>query len=133
MARAPLPVQSVRMARPAADLERSRRFYVDELGLEHLGGFDDHHDYDGIFLGIAGASWHVELTRHVSGHPAPSPTDEDLLVLYLDAATVRATADHLVVLGHPQVPHPNPYWEGVGAAAFTDPDGYLVMLCPVDG
>ena len=34
------------------DLERLRRFYVDDLGLPEIGGFRDHDGYDGVFLAI---------------------------------------------------------------------------------
>lgn len=118
------------MARPSRDLAACLAFYVDALGLERLGGFEGHSGYDGVFVGLTGADWHLELTSHVSGRPEPSPTREDLLVLYLPAGDVVAAKARLAGAGHPAVEHENPYWSTVGAVVVPDPDGYLLVLCP---
>lgn len=128
----PLSVRTFRVARPTADLVAITAFYSDLVGLARLGGFVGHDGYDGAFIGPVGGGWHVEFTRHESGHPAPTPTDEDLLVLYLEAADVTAVSTRLTAAGHPPIAHPNPYWAGAGALAHRDPDGYVLMLCPRD-
>ena len=51
------------IARPVEDIAKSLHFYVELLGLQHLGGFDDHAGYSGAFAGIEGADWHIEVTQ----------------------------------------------------------------------
>lgn len=41
----------LRVARHTNDLERIENFYVDILGFERLGGFQNHNNYDGVFIG----------------------------------------------------------------------------------
>lgn len=123
---------SMRVARPVQAIGASLEFYVEILGLEHLGGFHDHEGYDGAFVGVTGADWHVELTSHSTGSPPPSPTDEDLLVLYLSLGDVAAAAGRLAAAGSPPLRHANPYWASVGAVVVRDPDRYLLVLCPND-
>src|SRR5260370_14155288 len=110
----------MRIARPVRAIAASLHFYVEVLGLEHLGGFHDHDGYDGAFVGVTGADWHIELTRHSSGLPRPTPTDEDLLVLYLSSGDVAAAAARLERAGSPPLHHANPYWGIVGAVVVRD-------------
>jgi catechol 2,3-dioxygenase-like lactoylglutathione lyase family enzyme len=125
-----IDVRAMRIARPSRDLAAALTFYVGHVGLQHLGGFDDHDGYDGVFIGLPGAGWHIELTRHVSGEPEPCPTEEDLLVLYLAVDEVTRLAARLRRHGHEPVAHPNPYWARAGAVSFRDPDGYVLILSP---
>ncbi|MFC6239420.1 VOC family protein, partial [Longivirga aurantiaca] len=62
-----LPVSAVRIARPTDRLAECVAFYVEGLGLAHLGGFDGHAGYEGVFLGLPGEQVHLELTSHVDG------------------------------------------------------------------
>jgi catechol 2,3-dioxygenase-like lactoylglutathione lyase family enzyme len=123
----------MRIARPVPALGASLRFYVEILGLEHLGGFNDHDGYDGAFVGVSGADWHLEFTSHSGGSPRPNPTDEDLLVLYLSHEDLAAAAARLADAGSLPLRHENPYWASVGAVVVRDPDQYLLVLCPNDG
>ena len=120
----------MRVARPVREIPASLRFYVDILGLDHLGGFEGHSGYDGAFVGQAGADWHIEFTSHERGLPTPSPTEEDLLVFFLSEDQLRTTAASLRDAGFGPIQHENPYWAGAGAVVCRDPDGYLVVLCP---
>jgi len=124
-----LSLTAMRVARPVRDLARALHFYVDIIGLEHLGGFAGHDGYDGAFVGMAASDWHLELTSHSSGLPRPSPTDEDLLVFYVTADRLRETAAKLAEMGFAPVDHPNLYWAKVEAAVYRDPDGYNVVFC----
>jgi catechol 2,3-dioxygenase-like lactoylglutathione lyase family enzyme len=121
---------SMRVARPVRDISASFHFYVDILGLDHLGGFAGHDGYDGVFVGPLGADWHIEFTRHVSGRPEPTPTDEDLLVLYVSGEQLESAGKSLTQAGIASLRHENSYWANAGAAVYRDPDGYLVVLCP---
>jgi catechol 2,3-dioxygenase-like lactoylglutathione lyase family enzyme len=120
----------MRIARPVQAIGVSLWFYVELLGLEHLGGFGDHEGYDGAFVGVNGADWHLEFTSNSSGSPQPTPTDEDLLVLYLSKREVAAAAARLADAGSYALQHENPYWASVGAVVVRDPDEYLLVLCP---
>lgn len=112
------------------ELAASLLFYVDVLGLERLGGFTGHDGYDGAFIGRTGSDWHLELTCHESGVPVPTPTDEDLLVLYVSEVQLRAAAKNLGDGGFEPIRHENPYWADAGAVVCRDPDGYQLILFP---
>jgi catechol 2,3-dioxygenase-like lactoylglutathione lyase family enzyme len=118
----------IRIARPVTDLDRSVGMYVLGLGLNELARFDDHAGFDGVMLGRPGMSFHFEFTRSKHAPMAPSPTREDLLVIYLPNHDEWAEAcDRMVDAGFAEAPSFNPYWEQRGRT-FVDPDGYRVVL-----
>ena len=41
-----------RYARHTTDLKQIERFYTEIVGLEKLGGFEKHNNYDGLFWDI---------------------------------------------------------------------------------
>src|SRR5260370_35571811 len=98
----------MRIARPVRAIAASLHFYVEVLGLEHLGGFQDHDGYDGAFVGVTGADWHIEFTTHAEGAPRPTPTREDLVVLYLRPGEVAGATARLTNAGSPPLHHANP-------------------------
>jgi hypothetical protein len=117
----------LRIARPVADLARSTFLYCRGLDLHVLGRFEDHDGFDGVMLGAPGG-YHFEFTRHRQHPVAPAPTVEDLVVLYLPAATEWRTAcARMTAAGFRQVVSFNPYWERRGRT-FEDHDGYRVIL-----
>jgi GNAT superfamily N-acetyltransferase len=127
---AELPVTHVRVARPTDKLDEVVRFYAGELGLPELDRFSGHAGYDGVMLGLPDAEHHLEFTAHGDGSPRPAPSAENLLVLYLgDRARFDATVERLRAR-HLPVALDNPYWAGIGAIAFEDPDGWRVVLVP---
>lgn len=129
-----MSVQQVRVARPTDRLDEVVAFYVDGLGLAHLGGFEGHAGYEGVFVGLPGTPYHLEFTHHVDGSPGDVPTVENLLVLYLGSAdAVETVVGRLEALGHGPVEAENPFWEGIGAVTIPDPDGWRVVLAPVPG
>ena len=122
------PVPHLRVARPSRDLEAARRFYVDDLGLQVLGTFEDHAGFDGLIVGDPSAGYHLELTRHRDHPVAPRPTVEDLIVLYLPQRKAwLATAQRMLASGARRVRASNPYWE-LNGISFEDADGYRVVL-----
>lgn len=112
------------MARHTDRLEEVVAFYRDLIGLPELGRFTGHDGYDGAFLGIPGTGSHLEFTTG-GEHHAPKPHPESLLVLYLE------TQDDLDLIAarvrRSEITPANPYWQRT-ARAFTDPDGYQVLL-----
>ncbi|MBI3368774.1 MAG: VOC family protein [Burkholderiales bacterium] len=125
-------VRRFRSARPSNALGPLRRFYVDGLGLTVLAEWQDHEGFDGLVLGPQGGDWQIEFIVE-RGHEAPrAPTDEHLLVLYVDnVAEVRAAIARMAALGVAPSPPNNPYWSRRGAQ-FIDPDGYGVVVCTVE-
>ena len=118
----------LRIARPSHDLEAATRFYKDGLGFEVLGTFQDHDGFDGVILGHAESSYHLEFT-HNRLHPfAIAPTDEDLLVFYVpDLAKWKEAVERLRSAGAREKINANPFWRAHGVT-FEDPDGYRVVL-----
>lgn len=129
----------IRIARPSFDLTRAERFYVEGLGLEVLYRIEPDSEPQGgngyvddlVMLGWANASWHLEL---VQDHPhdvtracLPRPTDEDLLVIYVEGPIDPSFLDRLMAFGGKKVTARNPYWEQWGVTV-EDPDGYRVVL-----
>ena len=130
---ADLPVAQVRIARPTDRLDEVVAFYRDGLGLRVLGSFAGHAGYDGVMLGLPGARYHLEFTRHAAGSPCPAPTKDNLLVLYVeDRAAVLRGVERLRALGCEPVEPENPYWAARGAT-FADPDGWRVVLMNTAG
>ncbi|MGC4803924.1 VOC family protein [Micromonospora sp. DT233] len=118
----------VRIARPSLDLAAAERFWTDGLGLRVLyrataGGPGEH---DLVMLGWPDASWHLELVGGAGLTVTPTPTAEDLLVLYLDGPLPDETVTRLVRAGGTRVAA-GPYWDRWGMT-FADPDGYRLVL-----
>ncbi|MBT9599532.1 MAG: VOC family protein [Vitreoscilla sp.] len=121
-------VPQLRIARPVSDPARSAELYARGLGLVLLGRFDDHEGFDGVMLGLPGGAWHFEFTRCRHHAVAPTPTAEDLAVLYLpNEAQWRAACERALAAGFAAVSSFNPYWDQRGRS-FQDPDGYRVVL-----
>jgi len=121
-------LRHLRIARPVSDLNASKSLYCQALGLQVLGSFEDHAGFDGVMLGIPGLDWHLGFT-FCAGHAIqPSPTAEDLLVLYSDTPdTFDDTCAWLVKSGFKRVKAFNPYWEEHGAT-FIDHDAYRLVI-----
>ena len=118
----------IRIARPTRDLARTVAFY-ELLELPVLASFEDHDGYSGVVLGLPDSSMQLELV-HRDG-AAPSPTEEDQLVLYLGSAeAVQRAEARIRAAGFEPQPVPNPYWARSGAVCFVDPDGYWLILSP---
>lgn len=118
----------LRIARPVNDLERASRMYQAGLGLSVVGSFEGHDGFDGVMLGVPGAAHHFEFTVCRSHPLAPSPTPEDLVVLYEpDEERWSATCERMAEAGFREVASFNPYWDRLGRT-FEDHDGYRVVV-----
>lgn len=118
----------MRIARPVTDLEKTCRMYYQGLGLQKIADFSDHQGFSGVMVGSEQLSWHLEFTL-CHHHPvAPSPTDDDLLVLYYpDATAWRQVCANMETAGFSVVASFNPYWD-LNGRTFRDSDGYRVVL-----
>ncbi|MFK3983749.1 VOC family protein [Micromonospora sp. NPDC050397] len=121
------PKVSIRLARPSRDLAAMERFYVRGLGLEVLyraeGGPEEH---DLLMLGWREASWHLELVGGPNLSVWPTPTSEDLLVLYLSEPIGDTVVARLERAGGRRVTQ-GAYWDRWGVTV-EDPDGYRLVL-----
>lgn len=115
------PSAHLRIARPSRDLAAAERFWVDGLGMSVLWRVTEGHQL--VVLGWPTAAWHLELVHDPAVTPAP--TEEDLLVLYLDGPV--PPLDALLAAGGRRVEARNPYWEQWGVTV-EDPDGYRLVL-----
>ena len=126
-----LPAQYVRIARPTGRLDDVVRFYRDGLGLPELDRFAGQAGYRGVLLGLPGLRYHLEFTQHDHGSPGPTPSRDNLLVLYFgDLTQAGQVASRLAALGHLPAEAENPYWTENGAITVEDPDGWRVVLMP---
>lgn len=120
----------LRVARHTNDLKRIEKFYVDILGFECLGGFENHNNYDGIFIGKAGLDWHFEFTQ--SDSKAKHTFDEeDVIVLYPKTISdYKELENNLVRNNISTITAINPFWNENGKM-FLDPDGYRIVISPL--
>jgi YycE-like protein len=119
---------TLRVARPTDRLSDVVRFYQDGVGLIEIGSFREHEGFDGVMLGVPGASWHLEFTQqhgHIAGR---APTAENLVVFYLPSKQDWQSAiDRMAAAGYTPVASNNPYWD-LSGCTFEDPDGYRVVF-----
>jgi catechol 2,3-dioxygenase-like lactoylglutathione lyase family enzyme len=119
---------TLRVARPTDNLTGVVRFYEQGLGFARLGSFEDHDGFDGVMLGVPGATHHLEFTRSRGHQAGRAPTRDNLLVFYLpDRPDWQEAVDRMLAAGFVPVPSFNPYWDRAGLT-FEDPDGYRVVL-----
>lgn len=120
----------VRVARPSRDLAAAERFYVDGLGLavQWRTTAREPGKHDLLMVGPAGGGWHFELTRDPEHPVEPTPTVEDLFVVYLGAPVEEEQVERLLAAGGTRIPAHNPYWDEFGVTV-ADPDGYQLVLC----
>jgi len=125
----PTASNHLRIARPSPDLARAERFWVDGLGLSVLFRLDEEAEggHALLMVGWPDAAWHLELVGDPGAETPPSPTEEDLLVLYLAGPVDDTAVARLVENGGRVVPARNPYWDQWGVT-IADPDGYRLVL-----
>lgn len=128
------PLAHLRIARPSRNLAAAERFWTDGLGLDVLfrkgpePGVGPGSEYALLMVGGRDAPWHLELAADPHHPVQPEPTDEDLLVLYLDGPVPDGLVGRLERSGGRRVPARNPYWDEWGVTV-EDPDGYRLVLC----
>ncbi|MFW0735840.1 VOC family protein [Flavobacterium sp. T12S277] len=120
----------LRVARHTDNIEKMVDFYVNVLGFELLGSFQNHKNYGGVFLGMLGLDWHFEFTQ--SKTKANHTFDEDdVIVLYpksiidYNELVDRVERNNISILTAT-----NPFWNENGKM-FLDPDGYRIVLSPL--
>ena len=102
--------------------------YLQGLGFTVIGRFEDHDGFDGVMLGMQGADHHFEFTYCRRQPIAPTPTPEDLIVLYIPSfVDWQARCASLEGAGFKEVRAHNPYWSRCGRS-FEDADAYGVVV-----
>jgi catechol 2,3-dioxygenase-like lactoylglutathione lyase family enzyme len=117
----------LRVARHTDNLEPIIEFYTDILGLEIIGEFKNHNNYDGVFIGKEGLDWHLEFTTSSDG-VNHEPDKDDLLVFYVESEKeyIKLNERFKDSLISPVVPK-NPYWKENGTT-YSDPDGFRIVI-----
>lgn len=117
----------LRVARHTNNLEAIEQFYCKIIGLENIGGFQNHNGYDGLFLGKRGLDWHLEFTQSDVA-AVHSPDDDDLLVFYVTSERELHNFKRLLAVKRIKEEEPkNPYWKS-NSILIKDPDGFGVMI-----
>ncbi len=118
---------TLRVARHTNDLEKVETFYVNILGFERLGGFQNHNNYDGVFIGKSGMDWHFEFTT--SETKANHTFDEDdVTVIYPETVLeYNRFINNLLENNISFITSKNPFWNENGKM-FLDPDGFRIVI-----
>lgn len=116
-----------RNARHTNDLKEIEKFYTEIIGLEKLGIFENHENYNGIFLGFPNLDWHLEFTT--SNDKTQSKFDEDdILVFYLNSEYEIDEIKNRIIKNHISIEKSkNPYWNENGIQ-ISDPDNYKIIF-----
>ncbi len=117
----------LRVARHTNNIKSIVEFYTQILNLELLGSFENHDNYDGVFLGQKNKDWHLEFTQ--SNIKANHIFDEDdILVFY---PTTKNEYDGMIKnINQNQIKTikaVNSYWEKNGIM-IEDPDGFKIVI-----
>ncbi len=116
-----------RFSRHTNNLEQIKSFYIDILGLELLGGFENHNGYDGIFIGKPNENWHLEFTKSEE-LVMFNFGEEDILVFYPNTKLeFELIHDKLLANKIEFIIAKNSYWNENGKM-ILDPDGYRVVI-----
>jgi hypothetical protein len=121
-------VNHLRIARPVSDLGKTKTMYCAGLKLSVIGCFENHDGFDGVMLGQSHSNYHFEFTSCRNHLIQPSPTQEDLVVFYIEESSEwQRACDSMLAAGFKQVVSFNPYWDRCGRT-FEDHDGYRIVL-----
>ena len=116
-----------RHARHTNNLEQLKTFYTEILGLEVLGSFENHNNYDGVFIGKPNENWHLEFTQttEIVNHTFD---EDDILVFYPNTNQEYELILEKIIKENIQFIAPkNPYWKENGKM-ILDPDGYRIIV-----
>ncbi|POS01643.1 hypothetical protein Q361_109103 [Flavobacterium croceum DSM 17960] len=116
-----------RFARHTNNLEQLKFFYIDILGLNLLGSFENHDGYDGIFIGKRNENWHLEFTK--SDEIVPFNFGEEDILIFYPNTKLEFDLIHDKILANKIefIEAKNPYWNENGKM-ILDPDGYRLII-----
>lgn len=104
-----------------------KKFYNEVIGLDTLGEFQNHHNYDGLFLGFPDSNWHLEFTTS-NDLPDNKFDGDDLLVFYVtsEIELMKIKEDLKKKNINLEIPK-NPYWKQNGIM-ISDPDNFKILF-----
>ncbi len=116
-----------RIARHTNDLEKIKYFYTSVLGFEVLGSFENHANYNGIFIGKPNLDWHLEFTT--SNEVVEfNYNEDDILVFYPEEISeYNQLIDIIQKQNISFIKAKNRYWNENGKM-ILDPDGYRIVI-----
>jgi catechol 2,3-dioxygenase-like lactoylglutathione lyase family enzyme len=118
---------TLRVARHTNNLEKIEDFYVNILGFERLGGFQNHNNYDGVFIGKSDLDWHFEFTQSET-KPHHTFDEDDVTVLYpVTISEYDIFINRLIDNNICFITSKNPFWNHNGKM-FLDPDGFRIVV-----
>ena len=118
----------LRVARPTNNLKEAVKFFKEGLGFEIIASFENHEGFNGVMFGHKKISYHFEVTEQIGHSVEINPTQEDLLVFYInDKSDWEYYKNKLAELGFKKVNSSNPYWN-LNGVTYEDYDGYRVVL-----
>ena len=116
-----------RAARHTNDLKPIIEFYTNIIGLEVLGSFENHDDYNGVFLGIKDQDWHLEFTES-NINAKHHFDDDDILVFYpSNEKECQLILEQIEQHAIKTIKPINPYWQKYGLMV-EDPDEHKVVV-----
>jgi catechol 2,3-dioxygenase-like lactoylglutathione lyase family enzyme len=114
-----------------ADLEASRQFYVELLGLNEMER--PAFDFEGLWFGVGNMMVHLIKTNELTGQPGPRNDDTIKpsrgLHFAFQVSDAFAAADVIRKTGIEIVDGPKQRPDGATQVFVRDPDGYLIELC----
>ena len=117
----------LRVARHTKSLQPLIDFYTKVIGLEIIGEFKNHNNYDGVFIGSKDAAWHLEFTVS-NDKPDHHPDEEDLLVFYpASEEEYKRIKENITAHNIEKLVPKSPYWKENGIT-IADPDGFRVVI-----
>ena len=116
-----------RFARHTNNLDHLKTFYINVLGFELLGDFENHNGYNGIFIGKSDENWHLEFTQSTE-IVSFNYNDDDILVFYPNTKLeFDLIHDNILANKIKFLESKNPYWNDNGKM-FLDPDGFRIII-----
>ena len=116
-----------RIARHTNNLNQLKSFYIDVLGFEVLGSFENHDNYNGIFIGKPQFDWHLEFTQS-NDIVEFNYNEDDILVFYPEKISeYNQLLENIQKQNISIIKAKNPYWNENGKM-ILDPDGYRVII-----
>jgi Glyoxalase/Bleomycin resistance protein/Dioxygenase superfamily len=117
----------LRFARHTNNLDKIKSFYINILGFEVLGSFENHNNYDGIFIGKPNLNWHLEFTKS-NEKVNFNFGEEDYLVFYSEnqyeyESLLEKISENKIKI----IKSKNPYWNENGKI-ILDPDGFGIII-----
>ncbi|MFV8343885.1 VOC family protein [Flavobacterium sp. XS2P39] len=117
----------LRFARHTNNLEKIKFFYIEILGFDLLGNFENHATYSGVFIGKPNLDWHLEFT--ISNEKTNHHFDEDAILVFYPETIFEYNnlIEKILEYNISIVTSKNPYWNENGKMIF-DPDGYRIVI-----